>query len=164
MSQFLTTVEIKKIGDLHAEGISSKEIVKIFQAKGIRFSEATFRKYVQMGLVERCRRVGQKGKHRGSHGLYPVSTIQRINSIKKMISGDITLEQLRGSYFSMRQKIEEVERIVVSVLGDVRVLAKSKAKSERQDVQLSRDLENLGKNAKRIINSLEKMEGTFFQA
>lgn len=162
MSQFLSKLEVKKIADRFGEGISSKEIVKIFQNKGIRFSEATFRKYVQMGLVERCRRVGQKGKHRGSHGLYPISTINRINSIKKMISGDVTLEQLKGSYFSLRQKLEEVDRILNDVSGDIKVMCEEKGKRERHDVQLSREVENIKKNGQRVIRSLEKLEDAFF--
>ena len=162
MSQFLSKLEVKKIADRFGEGISSKEIVKIFQNKGIRFSEATFRKYVQMGLVERCRRVGQKGKHRGSHGLYPISTINRINSIKKMISGDVTLEQLKGSYFSLRQKLEEVDRILNDVSGDIKEMCEEKGKRERHDVQLSREVENIKKNGQRVIRSLEKLEDAFF--
>lgn len=162
MSQFLSVSELRKINDQYSEGISSKEIVKIFQAKGVRFSEATFRKYVQMGLVERCKRVGQKGKHRGSHGMYPVSTVERINSIKKMISGDITLEQLKDSYFSIRQKMEEVDRMLSEVSDDVRSMSESKAKRERHDIQLKRDLENLLKNSRKIIMSLEKLEDSYF--
>ena len=46
--------------------------------KGVRLSEATFRKYVQAGLLPRSKRVGRKGKHRGSQGLYPVEAVRRI--------------------------------------------------------------------------------------
>lgn len=161
MSQLLTKAEIKKIGERFPEGISSKEIVSIFQSKGLKFSEATFRKYVQMGLVERCRRVGQKGKHRGSHGLYPVSTIERINSIKKLISGDVTLEQLKGSYFAMRQRLEEVERIISDVTNDIAEMAKLKERKERHDVQLHRELENLDRNTKKVIKTLQRLEEAF---
>jgi len=162
MSQFLTVTELRKINEQFAEGISSKEIVKIFQNKGVRFSEATFRKYVQMGLVERCKRVGQKGKHRGSHGMYPVTTVERINAIKKMISGDVTLEQLKDSYFSIRQKMEEVDRMLSEVNDDVRSMTENKTKKERHDVQLKRELENLLKNTRRVVTSLEKLEDSYF--
>ncbi|MGQ0504333.1 MAG: MerR family transcriptional regulator, partial [Myxococcaceae bacterium] len=56
-------------------GVPSKVILEIFRPKGVRLSEATFRKYVQAGLLPRSRRVGQKGKHRGSQGLYPVESV-----------------------------------------------------------------------------------------
>jgi hypothetical protein len=161
MSQLLSKAELKKINERFPEGISSKDIVQIFQGKGLKFSEATFRKYVQMGLVERCRRVGEKGKHRGSHGLYPISTVERINSIKKLISGDITLEQLKGSYFSMRQKMEEVERILGEVTGDISDLVNNKERKERHDIQLHRELEILDRNAKKVIKSLQRLETAF---
>ena len=158
MDQLLSKTDIKKIHDKYPEGISSQEIVEIFQNRGMKFSEATFRKYVQMGLVERCRRVGRKGKHKGSHGLYPISTVKRINAIKKMISGDLTLEQLRGSYFSMRQKIEEVERIIDGVRVDLKQHTDEKKKKERHDVQLNRDLDNILKNVNRVVSTLERAE------
>ena len=34
--------------------------MEIFRPKGVRLSEATFRKYVQAGLLPRSRRVGRK--------------------------------------------------------------------------------------------------------
>ncbi len=161
MDQLLNKTDLKRISDKHPDGLSSQEIVDIFQARGIRFSEATFRKYVQMGLVERCKRVGRKGKHRGSHGLYPISTVARINSIKKMISGDLTLEQLRGSYFSMRQRMEEAERIIQEVREEMKKQKDSKGKKERQDVLLTREMETLQKNAQRVTTMLQKLENTY---
>ncbi len=161
MGMLLTKAELKKVYEKYPEGIPSRDIVKIFQSRGVKFSEATFRKYVQMGLVERCRRVGQKGKHRGSRGLYPASTVERINSIKRMISGDLTLEQLRGSYFSMRQKVEEAARILQDVETDLRVQEEAKGKKDRHDVQLARDLEGLGKNITKVVLTLEKLETSF---
>ena len=47
------------------------QIVEAFTDAGVRLSEATFRKWVQLGLLPRSRRVGRKGKHQGSLGLYP---------------------------------------------------------------------------------------------
>ncbi len=161
MGQLLTKAEIKKINEKHPNGLSSVEIVDIFKSRGIKFSEATFRKYVQMGLVERCRRVGQKGKHRGSRGLYPVTTIERINTIKKMISGDLTLEQLKGSYFSMRQKMEEARRVVNEVSGELSENIEAKGKKDRNEVQLNRDIELVTKNLSRVISTLERLENTF---
>ncbi len=158
MTEPLSKNDINKISKQFPEGIPSTEIVKIFQDRGFKFSEATFRKYVQMGLVERCRRVGRKGKHRGSQGLYPVSTIERINSIKRMISGDITLEQLRGSYFSIRQRVEEAERIFVEVQTEVMQQAEKKERKDRHDVQIRKELENLQKLTTKLVQRLEQLE------
>ena len=162
MGTLLSKNDLKKIGEKYPEGLSSQEIVKIFQGRGIKFSEATFRKYVQMGLVERCRRVGQKGKHRGSHGLYPVTTVERINDIKRMISGDLTLEMLKGSYFSMRQKMEEAIRVVIEVTNEAREHEATKGRKDQGDLQLNRDLEHAEKAVHRVIETLERLENAYF--
>mgnify|MGYP000879221795 CR=1 FL=1 len=161
-SQLLSKAEIKKISEKYPEGISSGEIVKIFQSRGIKFSEATFRKYVQMGLVERCKRVGQKGKHRGSHGVYPIATVERINAIKRMISGDVTLEQLRGSYFSIRQRLEEVDRVLGEVGRELSLHTEAKGRKERIDLQMQRELGAIGKNVTRLVETLQRLENETF--
>src|SRR5438270_4793057 len=62
----------------YPQGISASQIVDFFAPRGVKLAQATFRKYVQLGLLPRSRRVGEKGKHRGSRGLYPASAIRRI--------------------------------------------------------------------------------------
>ncbi len=158
MPQPLSKTDLKRISDKYPEGIPSHEIVDIFQSRGFRFSEATFRKYVQMGLVERCRRVGRKGKHRGSHGLYPVSAVERINSIKKMISGDLTLEQLKCSYFSTRQKVEEIERLLTEIQKDINEQQRQDEHLEKMDSQINREVAQVSKQVGTLIRTLEKAE------
>ena len=63
--------ELAEIERSRPQGLTSRQIVDLFETRGIRFSEATLRKYVQLGLLPRSVRVGRKGKHRGSCGLYP---------------------------------------------------------------------------------------------
>ncbi len=57
----LQNSELRRIETKYPEGISSAAVVKIFQQKGERFSEATLRKYVQLGLLPTSRRVGIRG-------------------------------------------------------------------------------------------------------
>jgi hypothetical protein len=45
----------------HADGLTAAQIVEAFTARGVHLSEATFRKWVQLGLLPRSRRVGRKG-------------------------------------------------------------------------------------------------------
>src|SRR5512135_2561085 len=110
MSYLLAPPEIARVEREQALGITSREVVRLFEAKGVRLSEATFRKYVQAGLLPRSRRVGRKGKHRGSHGLYPVESVRRINAIKKMMAQGLTLEDIRRSYVGVKNHIDQVER------------------------------------------------------
>lgn len=63
--------ELDEIERQSPAGLTSRQIVDLFTARGIRFSEATLRKYVQLGLLPRSVRIGRKGKHRGSCGSIP---------------------------------------------------------------------------------------------
>src|SRR5215211_5881221 len=96
--EILGPEEIARIERDFTAGLPSRTILEIFRPKGIQLSEATFRKYVQAGLLPRSRRVGRKGKHRGSQGLYPVEAVRRINAIKKMMAEGMTLEEIKRSF------------------------------------------------------------------
>ena len=80
--------EIDEIERAWPDGLTSRQIVDVFETRGIRFSEATLRKYVQLGLLPRSVRVGRKGKHRGSCGLYPAHVVRRVNLVKGMMAED----------------------------------------------------------------------------
>ena len=75
--------ELRAIETTFAEGLTAVQVVDAFSSRGIKFSEASFRKYVQQGLLPRSRRVGRKGKHKGSLGVYPPKTVRRINTVKR---------------------------------------------------------------------------------
>ena len=107
---YLDPGELARIEREFARGLSAGAILEIFRPKGVRLSEATFRKYVQAGLLPRSRRVGRKGKHRGSQGLYPVESVRRINAIKKMMAEGLTLEEIRRSFVFVKNHIDQVER------------------------------------------------------
>ena len=81
MQVALTEAQVREIETTAPEGLTSQELVAAFASRDVKFSEATLRKYVQLGLVPRSRRVGRKGKHLGSRGIYPVRAIRRINAI-----------------------------------------------------------------------------------
>ncbi len=76
----------------------------------MRFSEATLRKWVQLGLLPRSVRVGRKGKHSGSQGMYPATIVRQILHIKEMLAGDLTIEQIQKEVLFVRGDIEELER------------------------------------------------------
>lgn len=108
--------EIERIERDHAGGLPVRAILEIFCPRGVQLSEATFRKYVQAGLLPRSRRVGRKGKHQGSRGLYPVEAVRRINAIKKMMAEGHTLEDIKRSFLFHRNHIDQLERDLASVL------------------------------------------------
>src|SRR5439155_1285797 len=63
-----------------------------------------------LGLLPRSRRVGEKGKHRGSKGLYPASAVRRIHVIKSLMDEGMTLEDIRHSFIFFRGQLDGVER------------------------------------------------------
>src|ERR1041385_7076819 len=90
--------DLRAIEGTYPDGITAVQIVDAFTSRGIKFSEASFRKYVQQGLLPRSRRVGRKGKHRGSPGVYPSKTVRRINAVKQLMVDGYTIEEIQGQF------------------------------------------------------------------
>ncbi|MBN8612180.1 MAG: MerR family transcriptional regulator [Deltaproteobacteria bacterium] len=103
----------------HPAGLKVQEIVDAFGSKGDRLTEATFRKYVQLGLLPRSVRVGSKGKHRGSMGLYPATVIRRIDTIRRLMGQGYTIEEIQTEFFFIRGDIEELSRSLTRVYGAI---------------------------------------------
>src|ERR1044071_5954645 len=82
----------------HAAGFTSAEILDLFARHDVPLSEATLRKYVQLGLLPRSVRVGRKGKHQGSQGVYPVNVVRQIVTIKRMMAEDMTIERIAREF------------------------------------------------------------------
>lgn len=149
--------QLAQIEREHAGGLPARAIVEIFRPLGVRLSEATFRKYVQVGLLPRSRRVGRKGKHQGSQGLYPVNAVRRVNLIKKMMAEGLTLEEIRRSFVYYRNEIEEVERALDGVLaGHERELGARPLPPELRR-HLEREVLDARRNGKRLVRQLERI-------
>jgi hypothetical protein len=134
----------------HAAGITSAEILDVFATHGVTLSEASLRKYVQLGLLPRSVRVGRKGKHQGSQGLYPVGVVRQIVRIKQMMAESYTIEQIQREFFFMRSDLQALEQMLdglfdklARILGD-RQRGEATAKAVARDVSdaraLSKDL------------------------
>jgi DNA-binding transcriptional MerR regulator len=147
--------EIERIERERAAGITSGEIVRLFESKGVRLSAATFRKYVQMGLLPRSRRVGRKGKHTGSTGLYPVSVVRRIAVIKRMMAEGYTVEDIRGSFVALRNRLEDVEKGLADLVEELG----RKARVHPRRRQFEEELGRAEREARRALERLEKVGG-----
>src|SRR6187397_1948568 len=101
--------ELEEIERASPDGMTSRQIVDVFISRGIRFSEATLRKYVQLGLLPRSVRVGQKGKHQGSKGIYPNNVIRRVNLVKGMMAENLTIEEIQRSFIRFKEEIDGIE-------------------------------------------------------
>jgi hypothetical protein len=111
--EHLTDAELRQVEDTYAEGITAVQIVDVFVSRGIRFTEATFRKYVQLGLLPRSRRIGRKGKNKGSLGLYPAKTVRRIDHVKRLMLEGYTIEQIQAQFLQFTDLIENVSEALV---------------------------------------------------
>ena len=142
----------------HPQGISAAAIVDFFAPRGVRLAQATFRKYVQLGLLPRSRRVGEKGKHRGSKGLYPASAVRRIHVIKSLMDEGMTLEDIRHSFIFFRGQLDGVERSLDELFA-----ALEKAVADKGELRPSRrkELDRLLAESRRHANQFVKdMERT----
>jgi DNA-binding transcriptional MerR regulator len=98
--------DIERIEREHPLGLTARKLVGLFTDRGVRLTEGTFRKYVQAGLLPRSKRVGKKGKHQGSQGLYPASAVRRLNLIKQMMAQGETIEAIKSSFVGLTQHID----------------------------------------------------------
>lgn len=149
--------DLDRIEREHESGISSQEILDVFASRNIKFSEATLRKYVQVGLLPRSVRVGRKGKHQGSQGMYPVSVVRQIQRIKEMMADDYTIEEIQREFLFVRGDIEELERTLGKIFGALRVAAKSR-RSETTGRAIVNDLSNAESLAKELMTKLAMIE------
>jgi hypothetical protein len=154
----LSDEALAEIESSHQEGLTSSQVVELFKNRGIRFSEATFRKYVQLGLLPRSRRVGRKGKHQGSLGLYPASTVRRINEVKRMMGESYTIEEIQRSFLRFRDEIEAVERGLGAIWGEFERELASEAFEGQRRQKLSREMGDARQVADDLIGRIEQLE------
>ena len=145
--------EFDRLEEAYPQGLSAGQIVEFFAPRGVKLAQATFRKYVQLGLLPRSRRVGEKGKHRGSHGLYPAGAVRRIQLIKSLMDEGLTLEEIRRSFVYFRGQLDGIERSIEEL-----VAALEKSLAERQDLKPGRrkELERLLAEARRQSDQFVK--------
>lgn len=141
----------------HAQGITSSDILELFASHGIKFSEATLRKYVQLGLLPRSVRVGRKGKHQGSQGMYPATVVRQIQRIKEMMAQDYTIEEIQREFLFVRGDIEELERTMTKVFNALRDAAKER-RSETSGRAIAQDLASAETLARELVAKLSLIE------
>jgi DNA-binding transcriptional MerR regulator len=149
--------ELRRIEHNFKEGLTSAGILQIFADCGVPHSEATLRKYVQLGLLPRSVRIGRKGKHQGSQGIYPVSVVRQIWQIKQMMAHDITIEQIQRQFLFMRSDLEQLERTLDGVFTKL----SSALVERRTDVRVravTREVNEAKGLGKELISKLESVE------
>ena len=140
------------------EGITSAAMLDLLAEHGVRFSEATLRKWVQIGLLPRSVRVGRKGKHQGSQGLYPVRAVRQILRIKAMMRRDLTIEEIQQRFLFVRGDIEQLEETLGVIFRTLdRVLSQRPVAFGAQHV--GAEIDTARQRATDLVARLEQIEG-----
>ena len=85
---------------------------------------------MQLGLLPRSVRVGRKGKHQGSQGIYPVSVVRQVLRIKAMMAQSYTIEQIQREFLFMRSDLQLLEQTLTSIFRKLeRVLKERKGEA-----------------------------------
>lgn len=121
--EVFTDDELSRIEREHGEGLTSEQIVDLFTRRNLRFTEAILRKYVQLGLLPRSRRVAIAGAQRGSQGLYPVTVVRRIQHLKSLLA-HYTIEEIQREFLFVRGDIEELSQSLERVFSALQTAAK----------------------------------------
>ena len=140
----------------YASGLTSSDLIDVCAAHGIQLSEATLRKYVQLGLLPRSIRVGRKGKHKGSLGMYPVRAIRQLVRIKEMMAANYTIEEIRRDFLFVRTDIEQLEQTLACIFQTLSRALKGR-RSEAAD-PVSREVTRAKQQGQELVTHLSSIE------
>lgn len=157
MGEWIDDATLSRIERDHPDGITSAEILAIFEANSVKLSEATLRKYVQLGLLPRSVRVGRKGKHQGSTGMYPAGVVRQILRIKEMLASELTIEQIQREFLFARGDIEELQRLLAKIFDSLSDVAKARREHGVGKV-VAGDIAGARALAKDLLARLEAIE------
>lgn len=136
--------------------LSLQEIIDILQEKHeIQLTESSFRKYVQLELLPRSKRIGKKGKHKGSSGIYPASIIERFLLIRKLMAEDLTLEEIRENTVFYLNKSEAIADNVAELISHIVAEMEKLDLSPNETAQLNKALIGLNKDADKLLANLK---------
>lgn len=154
-----TEEELDGIEKGHPEGLSVQQIVELITRKGGRLTEASFRKYVQLGLLPRSVRVGRKGKHRGSQGLYPATAIRQIGHIRRLMGQGFTMEEIQKDFLFVRGDIEALERQLTRVYTAIDAALDERRERGGSDPMVLRQVVEAKELGSDLVHKLEAIEG-----
>ncbi len=150
--------ELEGIEQAHANGMSVQQIVDAFTARGFRLTEATFRKYVQLGLLPRSVRVGRKGKHRGSQGLYPATAVRQIDHIRRLMRQGFTMVEIQKEFLFVRGDIDALNRQLNRVYQAIENAVHERQREAAEDPGVSDALNEVRELGKELVQKLEVIE------
>jgi hypothetical protein len=151
----LSEEQLRGIETTYRDGLTAVQLVDAFTSRGIKFSEASFRKYVQQNLLPRSKRIGRKGKHKGSLGVYPAKTVRRINDVKRLMTEGYTIEEIQGQFLLYTDLVEGVGEHLTELCTRLARDAEKLDAATRRDI--SKELTEVQKDGDRIVERLEDL-------
>lgn len=149
--------DLAAIERAYPRGMAVQEIVDAFGARGEKLTEATFRKYVQLGLLPRSVRVARKGKRRGSQGLYPASVVRQIDAIRRLMGQGYTMEEIQREFLFIRGDIEEVTQKLERIYAAVDVVLRERER-DAVDHFAAKQLSEARELGRELLARLEGIE------
>jgi DNA-binding transcriptional MerR regulator len=153
----LSEEDLAKLETANPAGLSSQAILDALDGTKFKISEATLRKWVQVGLLPRSVRVGRKGKHQGSQGMYPVGVIRLVKLIKEMMADDFTIEEIQREFLFARGDIEDAERTIDRAIGGLETAITERAEALAARA-LHRDLDEARELARKLVERITSIE------
>jgi len=157
MPQMLDEHELSRIEKAHPRGFTSTEILAVFAEHQIVLSEASLRKYVQLGLLPRSVRIGRKGKHQGSQGIYPVSVVRQILRIKAMMAQDYTIEQISREFLFVRSDLQLLEQTLGQIFSKIERVIKER-KSAGINLAMNKNVVDARSMSRELVSRLRAIE------
>jgi hypothetical protein len=155
--QHFSEPELVELEARYPDGLTTQDVVELISARGERLSEATFRKYVQLGLLPRSVRVGRKGKHRGSQGRYPASVIRQIDAVRTLMGRGYTIQDIQRELLSLRTDIDAVGRQLAQVLANMDHALRENAPGGGDEIA-ARAIADARLNAGELVEKLRAIE------
>lgn len=151
-------VELAAVEGANPRGMTVQQIVEAFAARGEKLTEATFRKYVQLGLLPRSVRVARTGKRRGSQGLYPATVVRQIDEIRRLMRQGYTMEEIQREFLFLRGDIEELSRQLERIYAAVEAVLSRRKRDDAVEVFAARQLEEARSLGGELLSRLEGIE------
>lgn len=140
------------------EGLTTQQVVELFAARGDRLSEATFRKYVQLGLLPRSVRVGRRGKHRGSQGVYPATVVRQIDLIRRLMAQGNTIVEIQREFLFLRNDLDGLQRQLSQLLQSMERAVNEGSTDDPADEVVGRALKEARTVADDLVGRLRAIE------
>lgn len=150
--------DFEGLEEAFSAGLTAQQVIEFFAARGEKLSEATFRKYVQLGLLPRSVRVARKGRGRGSQGLYPPTVVRQLARIRQLMANGFTIEEIQNEFLFIRRDIEALAGQLEQTLSAVQQAVARASDVHATDPGVTRALEESRALGEELVRKLEEIE------